>query len=106
MKPEEMLEFAKKHNFADNQRIMWVARMALVAPLPPNWKKQTDIYGNPLFVNSKYIHVQYELPIGPFMPLMVQTAVVNIPRVTPYLMRFYDKLFRAYNVSVPRLIRG
>ncbi|CAG9332249.1 unnamed protein product [Blepharisma stoltei] len=104
--PEAVLNLAKEYGIAGDYRLLWIARVALVLPLPPLWKQELDSVGNIVYVNTEIASSQIQHPARIFLMELIQRVKFNVGgREVSQFTTFYDNECRKYEVDLVKLIQ-
>lgn len=101
--PDEMYEFSREYGFSNHPELFWIARVALVLPLPPLWKEELDALGNRVFINSELNYPQTAPPYHGFLVKFIQRLKENLADNDEKIMTFYDKNSVRYLVDLTKL---
>ena len=105
VEPERMLELARALGVQDEYRLMWVARVFAVLPLPPLWKRSHDPYRNDLYLNTHYNVTLGFHPSKNFLYKYIQTLRFGSLEGSS-TMTFLDRHYRSYDIDLHRLMAG
>ena len=101
--PHEILEFAREYGFSQEFGMFWLARVALVLPLPPFWKEEVDALGNKVFINSELNYSQANPPFHTFLAKFFHKLRKSPEKTEEKFMTFYDKDSIRYVVDLSKL---
>lgn len=104
--PERMMELARALGVQDDYRLLWVARVFAVLPLPPLWKRSHDPYRNDLYLNSHYNVTLGFHPSKNFLYKYIQTLRFGNLQASSPTMTFLDRHYRSYDIDLHRLMAG
>lgn len=104
--PERMMELARALGVQDDYRLLWVARVFAVLPLPPLWKRSHDPYRNDLYLNSHYNVTLGFHPSKNFLYKYIQTLRFGNLQACNPTMTFLDHHYRSYDIDLHRLMAG
>ena len=104
--PERMMELARALGVQDDYRLLWVARVFAVLPLPPLWKRSHDPYRNDLYLNSHYNVTLGFHPSKNFLYKYIQTLRFGNLEASSATMTFLDRHYRSYDIDLHRLMAG
>ena len=104
--PERMMELARALGVQDDYRLLWVARVFAVLPLPPLWKRSHDPYRNDLYLNSHYNVTLGFHPSKNFLYKYIQTLRFGNLQACSPTMTFLDHHYRSYDIDLHRLMAG
>lgn len=104
--PRQILTTAAALGIEQDHRLLWIARMFCVLPLPPLWQRSIDAFRNELFINTHYsVSIKYH-PSQNFFYKFIQRLKFGSLDEQPATMTFLDTGFHEYEVDLRRLVAG
>ena len=104
--PTEMLEMAHKLGIGNDFRYFWIARMALVLPLPPCFETTIDAIGHTKYLNTEHNVLLEQHPSIHYLQKLVSRLRFNPAAINSEMMFFYDKQMMPYVVDLHSLTTG
>jgi len=104
--PKEILATAAALGIEQDYRLLWIARLFCVLPLPPLWKRSVDAFRNELFINAHYSVSIKHHPSQNFFYKFIQRLKFGSLEEQPATMTFLDTSFHEYEVDLRRLVTG
>jgi hypothetical protein len=101
--PEEMADLARDYKIILEPQLIWIARAALVLPLPPLWRSEINALGEKVYINSEINNPQTEAPFHAFLNKYIQKSRLVLPQEGEKFMTFYDKDCVKYVVDLTKL---
>lgn len=101
--PEEMADIARDYKIILEPQLMWIARVALVLPLPPLWRTEINALGEKVYINAEINNPQTEAPFHNFLNKYIQKARLVVSPDGEKFMTFYDKDCVKYVVDLVKL---
>jgi len=99
--PLEMLEKTKELSIENKLEVYWVARLAVMLPLPPLWKVIHDQFGNKYYSKNNQV-VNYH-PGTSFIKSLLKK---NKKAYNTHKMQFLDEHFKYFTVDLVKLKLG
>jgi hypothetical protein len=105
--PEEMLSKFKEMNLPPRHELIWIARLALMLPLPPLWKYSFDTLSNKIYENIKLNVCTRIHPSNKFLTELIKIA--RFSREKPdvsHIMVFHDREYKRFEVDLKLMLAG
>ena len=105
--PDEMLGKFKEMNLPPRHELVWIARLALMLPLPPLWKYSFDGLSNKIYENIKLNVCTRTHPSNKFINELIKTARFSREKAdVSHIMVFHDREYKRFEVDLNLMLAG
>lgn len=105
--PEEMLRKFKEMNLPPRHELVWIARLAIMLPLPPLWKYSFDALSNKIYENIKLNVCTRIHPSSKFLTELIKTARFSREKAdVSHIMVFHDREYKRFEVDLNLMLAG
>jgi hypothetical protein len=106
VEPEKMYETAMNLGINKEYKLVWIARMAIILPLPPFWKKVADPMGNEMYFNLELNKTINLHPARTSLLKLIRRLRDQRRGVYVKILKFYDEECKPFEVSMMNFIKG
>lgn len=106
VEPEKMYETAMNLGINKEYKLVWIARMAIILPLPPFWKKVADQLGNEMYFNLELNKMISLHPARTSLLKLIRRLRDQRRGVYIKTLKFYDKECKPFEINMMNFIKG